>query len=198
VRPNLDKTLRVLIKEFEIKRRNKWILIAVLIVALACGITPLVYLGYSARWITRDLKNMEERRPLLLYETDHQKLLEACREISRQVTTGQLEPGSYQIKRINPDPRTRQFPQLILNLLPLHVEVKKNGLVDIVMSPVVMYGVVAYPENYGNIHDDSFKYKNRLWSIELIDGLLYYDEDFQNNPERMKEVEELLKKRKSQ
>jgi len=62
---------------------------------------------------------------------------------------------------------------------------------------VVMYGVVAYPENYGSTPDDSFKYGDRLWGIELIDGLWYYDEDFQNYPEQMKEVKELLKKRKA-
>lgn len=180
------------------ERRDKWILIVALVVVLACGIAMVAYLGYSAVWIMRDLKSMEERRPLLLYETDHRELLEACRELSKQVATGRLEPRSYQIKRINPDPELRQFPQLILDLLPLHVDVKKNGLVDIVMSPVVMYGVVAYPENYGRTPDDSFKYDDRLWGIELIDGLWYYDEDFQNYPEHMKEVEELLKKRKAE
>ena len=113
------------------KKGDKWILIG----CLACGVAVVAYLGYSgAVWIMRDLKSMEARRPVLLYETDHRELLEACRELSRQVATGRLEPGSYQIKRINPDPESRQFPQLILDLLPLHVEVKKNGVVDIVMG----------------------------------------------------------------
>ncbi len=84
-----------------------------------------------------------------------------------------------------------------MDLLPLHVDVKKNGLVDIVMSPVVMYGVFAYPENYEDTLTNSFKYGDRLWGIELIDGLWYYDEDFQKHPEHMKEVEGLLKKRRA-
>jgi len=176
------------------KKGDKWILIG----CLACGVAVVAYLGYSgAVWIMRDLKSMEARRPVLLYETDHRELLEACRVLSRQVATGRLEPGSYQIKRINPDPESRQFPQLILDLLPLHVDVKKNGVVDIVMSPVVMYGVFAYPENYEGTLTNSFKYGDRLWGIELIDGLWYYDEDFQKHPEHMKEVEGLLKKRRA-
>ncbi len=177
------------------KKGDKWILIG----CLACGVAVVAYLGYSgAVWIMRDLKSREARRPLLLYETDHRELLEACRELSRQVATGQLEPGSYQINRINPDPESRQFPQLILDLLPMHVDVKKNGLVYLVMSPVVMYGVVAYPENYEGTPTNPFKYSGRSWGIELIDGLWYYDEDFQKHPEHMKDVEELLKKRKSE
>jgi hypothetical protein len=177
------------------KRRDKWILIVALIVGLACGIATVAYLGYSAVWIMRDLKSMEARRPVLLYETDHRALLEACRELSKQVAAGKLEPDTYLSPSRNP--QTRQFPQLILDLSPLHVDVKKNGVVDIVMSPVVMYGVFAYPENYEGTLNNSFKYGDRLWGIEIIDGLWYYDEDFQKHPEHMKEVEELLKKRKA-
>jgi len=177
-----------------LKRRDKWIII---IICVACGIAPIAYLGYFAVWAIRDLNRMEARRPVLLYETDHRALLEACRELSRHVAAGRLEPGWYQIHG-NPDPESRQFSQLILDLDPLQVIVEKDGQVDIIMSPVVMYGVVAYAENYGSIPDDSFKYDDRLWGIELIDGLWYYDEDFQNNPEHIKEVEELLKKRKAE
>jgi len=137
----------------------------------------------------RDLNRMEVRRPVLLYETDHRALLEACREISRHVATGRLEPGEYRI-RGNPDPESKQFAQLILDLDPLRVDVEKDGQVDIIMSPVVMYGVSAFPEDYEGS-------RSGVGGIELIDGLWYYDEDFQKHPEHMKEVEELLKKRKA-
>jgi len=175
-------------KEIEMKRRDKWILI-VLIGCLACWIA---YFAYSAVWIMCDLKSFEARRPVLLYETDHRELLEACRELSRQVAAGRLEPGSYRIHSNDPDTESRQFPQLILDLDPLHVDVEKNGVVNLIMSPVVMYGVCASPEDYeGSLAGD------KTWCIELIDGLWYYDEDFRKHPEHMKEVEELLKKRRA-
>jgi hypothetical protein len=85
---------------------------------VACGVASFAYLGYFAVWVMRDLNSMEARRPVLLYETDHQALLEACRELSRQVATGRLEPRSYRIHG-DPDPESRQFPRLILDLDPL-------------------------------------------------------------------------------
>ena len=38
---------------------------------------------------------------------------------------------------------------------------------------------------------------DKVWGIELIDGMWYYDENFRKHPEHKKEVEELLKKRKA-
>ncbi len=179
------------------KRRDKWILIVVIIGCSACGIAMVADLVYGAVWIMRDLKSMKARRLVLLYETDHRELLEACRNLSMQVATGRLEPGSYRIHS-DPDPESKQFPQLILSLDPLNVEVAKDGKVALIMSPMVMYGVRAHPENYEDTLTNPFKYRDTVWGIELIDGLWYFDEDFQKHPEHMKEVEESLKKRKAE
>lgn len=177
----------------EMKRRDKWILIWV---CLVLGIAPVVYLGYFAIWAMRDLDRMEARRPLLLYETNHQELLKACRELSKQVATGRLEPRSYVIYG-HPDPESKQFPQLILDLSPLEVDLSdKNGQVVIMMSSVVMYGAVALPEDYKGPISDWHEYATK-WGTELTDGLWYYDEDFREHPEHKKEIEELLDKRKA-
>jgi len=180
------------------ERQDKWILIVIISVCVICGVAVVAYLGYHVILFNRYLESMEARRPVLLYETDHRALLEACRVLPRQVASSQLKPGSYQVNSRNPDPESKLFPQLIQDLLPLRVDILKSGVVDIIMSSRVIYGVVAYPENYGSTPDDSLKYGDRLWGIELIDGLWYYDEDFQNHPEHMKELEQLLKKRKSE
>jgi len=183
-------------KEIEMSRRNKWILI----VLIGCSVSMIALvaydLGYGAIRIIRDLKRMEASRPVLLYETDHRALLEACRELSRQVAAGRLEPGEYRVHG-DPDPETRQFPQLILDLHPQEVIVEKEGQIDLIMSPMVMYGVCAFPEDYEGSLAELYKERYKVWAIELIEGLWYYDEDFQKHPEHKKKVEELLKKRKA-
>lgn len=173
-------------------RRDKWIIIVGIIGCFA----PVAYLGYCVVWSKRELNSLEARRPVLLYETDHRELLKSCRELSRRVDTGRLEPGLYRIHG-DPDPESKQFPQLILELDPLHVNVKKDGRVSIIMSTMVMYGVTAYPEDYEGSLSGLYEYA-KVWRIELIDGLWYYDEDFRKHPEHLKEVEELLKKRKAE
>jgi hypothetical protein len=176
-------------KKIDAKRRDKWILI----IGAACVVALVAFLGYFGVWAERDLKRMEARRPILLYEIDHRALLDACREISRQVATGLLEPRSYQIHGA-PDPESKQFPQLILDLDPLHVRIEKDGQVNVMMSPLVMYGIRAFPENYEGSPTE--RYKDRAKYVELIEGLWYYDEDFLKHPEHKEELEELLKKRK--
>lgn len=180
------------------RQRNKWILI-VLIGCLACGFAWVVYdVGYGTIRIIRYMKSMEARRPVLLYETDHRALLQACRELSKQVTSGKLEPGMYGIG-LHPhrDPKTRQFPQLILDLVPVRVDIDKDGQVVLIMSSVTTYGVCALPEDYEAPLNKLYKDHDKKFSIKLIDGLWYYDEDFLRHPEHKKEVEELLKKRKA-
>ena len=114
-------------------------------------------------------------------------LLEACRELSRKVAAGELKIAQYRYySQIgDPDPETQLFPQPILDLKPFQVYIEKNGRIDLIMSPIVMYGVSAYP--------DGFKHGD----IELVPGLWYFDEDLKVHPEHKKEIEELLKKRKA-
>jgi hypothetical protein len=59
----------------------------------------------------------EQRRERLILETDYEGLLEACRELSRRATEGQLKARHYNV-RIDPDPNASSFPQVILDLEP--------------------------------------------------------------------------------
>ena len=59
-------------KDIEMSRRNKWIIIVVIIGFLSCGTAAVVYdLGYGAIRIFHERRRMESRRPVLLYQTDH-------------------------------------------------------------------------------------------------------------------------------
>jgi len=173
------------------KRRYKYIIA----ICIICSIGIVAYLGYAAVRLMYELNRLEARRSLILYESDHQALLEACRELSRKVDAGQLKPGCYSLYG-TPAPETKQFPQPILDLEPLQVIIEKDGQVNIFMWPSVMYGLIVFPEKD---EDSPAEPKDNYegWRIELIDGLWYYDEDFLKHPEHMKEVEELLKKKKT-
>jgi hypothetical protein len=171
------------------KLRNKWLLFGGVVVVVA---TFTAYLGYEVIWSILDIKRMESQRPILLYQTDHRALLKACREFSKRITSGEIEVKynhTYYRHSGDLDPEKKLFTKPILDLAPSQVYVENTGLVVLVMSPVILYGVRAYPEGIkGGYYDDD---------IELIPGLWYFDADLKKHPEHKKEIEELLKKRKA-
>jgi len=164
-----------------------------IVITLAIGLAAFTLLVYlSARlYIILDVKKGKQREVRLLCETDHQALLEACRELSRRVTKGDLKPRQYNV-RLNPHPEASRFPQAILDLEPTYVIIEPDGRVMIELhGGFLHYGVIAYPENYEE-PILNFKYGDK----KLIDGLWYYDEDYERDPKQQKKIDALLQKRK--
>ena len=148
----------------------------------------LPYLKFS-RLIKIEVKKAQQRKVRLLSETDHQALLETCRELSREVSAGDLEPDRYIVRR-EPDPEVSSFPQLILDLEPTYVEITRNGRVTLEMlGGMHHFGITAYPENYEK-PSHSFKYGDK----KIIDGLWYYEDGY--NPKYDKWIEALIQKGK--
>jgi hypothetical protein len=168
--------------------KNRTILIITALLILGCEILVIATIAYHIRKFQQDLKNMEARRPVLLYQTDHKTLLSGCRELSKKVIAGQIKPTRYSVGEMQD---IGGFPQIILDLQPFFVDIDEKGVVHIIMSPELMYEVIAIPDN-----SEEMVSKHAL-GIMLVEGLWYYDEDFIQHHERMKEIEELLKERKS-
>ena len=145
------------------KRRYKLIIA----IGVVCSIGIVAYFGYAAVRLMYELNRLEARRSLILYESDHQALLEACRELSRKVDVGQLKPGCYSLYG-TPDPETKQFPQPILDLEPLQVIIEKNGQVNIFMWPSVMYGLIFFPDEDEDSLAEEPKDNYEGWRIEVV------------------------------
>ncbi|MHC4174394.1 MAG: hypothetical protein ACYST5_15850 [Planctomycetota bacterium] len=138
------------------------------------------------------VKEAEQRQVRLLCETDHQALLEACRELSRRVATGDLKPQQYNV-RIHLHPAASRFPQPILDLEPTYVIINRDGCVHIELhGGFLHYGAMAYPKDYKKPPIAGFK----LGDKKLIDGLWYYSEGYEGNPKQQKRIEALLQKGK--
>ena len=135
-------------------------------------------------------KEFRRKQVLILCETDHQVLLETCRELSRQITKGDLKPGRYKIRK-DPNPESNRFPQLILDLEPKYIVINADGQVKVAIEELgafAYFGIRAYPEEYK---------ESKSGDIELVDGLWYYDDQYNNKyPKYKKKVDELIQKGK--
>ena len=165
------------------------LLVAVALALLLCYLLP--YLRIFGFIIMDGVKD-RQRLVRLLSKTDHQALLEACREISKETSTGNLTtPYRYKV-RPKLDPEVSRFPQLVLDTEPLYIEIASDGRLSLEITGALHHcGVTAYPENYEK-PNDNFKFGDK----KIIDGLWYYEHGYDSK--RGKWVEALLEKGKRQ
>lgn len=130
----------------------------------------------------------QRMRARVLCKTDHQVLLEACREV---LTWTDLEPGRrYLIRSAPRRPEVSEFPQAIIDLAPNYVSVHRDGYMKLEMhGGMDHFGVYAYPEDYQKLFHN-FEYRDR----KLIEGLWYYDDGYLHNPEYDKRIDALIQK----
>ncbi len=165
-----------------------------LLVAFTIGTIGLAFFyltphGNFFRLLMVHAQKHRQKRERLLSDTDHQALLEACREISREIFSGNLPPSRYFIYP-EPVPEVSMFPQLILDLEPMFIETGSDGRVGVGMQGGWHhYGVIAYPVNFTK-PCENFKYGDK----RILDGLWYYEDDYDEALD--KRIEELLQKRK--
>jgi hypothetical protein len=137
------------------------------------------------------LAGCNAKRRHLLSEVDHQALLKACRE----VLALELQVGRYKIGQSPRHPAVSRFPKAILDLAPSYVRIEQtNGSSYLALEMhggFDHFGVYAYPEDFKEPHA-SFRYGDR----KLIDGLWYYDEEYNYDPEYGRRVDGWLKQGK--
>jgi len=188
-------------KDMKVKRGNRMVLKIIIAVAIAFAVGVLLYnlrwtlwhYLYVCPWISDSVRQTERMRVRLLCETDHEALLEACRELSRRARRGDLKPGEYNIRR-DRHPLASRFPQPILDLEPSYVFISENDIRRVMLEMLGglgHFGVQAYTEDYEKPYP-TYPYGDK----ELIPGLWYYDDGYHDNPEYDKKIEALLQKRK--
>ena len=165
-------------------------IIAFAVCAVSIVLIVLFFYLKAFRHIAVEGKKAQQRQERLLCETDHQALLEACRELSGRVTAGDLKPAHYRV-RMNPHAEASQFPQHILDLEPTYVEIESDGRIRMELcGGFIHFGVIAYPED--------FRRQGGSWhrEIQLIPGLWYYDDDYIEDSEYKKIIDALIQKGK--
>jgi hypothetical protein len=131
-------------------------------------------------------------RNQLLFDTNYYVLLEAGRELSKRVQTGELKPGDYQF-RFKPNPEITSFPKAILDMHPAYIYINDDGAMKIeLLGSMGHFGINVYPKDY-----NPFSSKYKFGDIELIPGLWYYDERINNSSWYYNKLSNMIEKAKS-
>ena len=174
------------------RNKKRFLIVLAIILVIAPIVCFVWYFWDVLVFIQAMSKDKDQGQVRLLCKTDHQALLDACRELSRRVARGDLKSGQYNVSH-DPHPDIARFPQLIIDLGPSRVTIGNYGEVGLeMMGGLDHFGVSFYPDNYKKPPFVGFK----LGDKELIDGLWYYDDGYEDNPRYQKKIDAMLQKGK--
>jgi hypothetical protein len=169
-------------KSIETYIKARTIIRAVVLICVLCVAT----LAFRSSIFTQVEKGSQARRRLLC-QTDYEMLRNAGRDLLSQL--GGKE-GIY-MRDGQAEPPTIQFPKVILDLVPKSVRISDDGSLGIWVFADGMYkcGVYVYPEGYEKVHPGQ-----RLGDRELVDGLWYFDSEYDTDPAYGKVIDKLVEK----
>jgi hypothetical protein len=160
------------------------------VIMRAVRIAALVVLAVLVLPVLLNILQSRQARVRLLSKTDHHALLEAGREILAEVANGNLNVGIYDLRNRTDLPSGIAIPRAIIDLGARRFDVSKDGHMMIEMhGGMDHFGVDLYAEDFREPYPD-FKYGDR----KLIDGLWYYDEQYQWSRDYGEAVERYLKR----
>jgi len=113
------------------------------------------------------IKALAVKKQRLLYQTDHNELLKACRKVVARYNDSVYSRAEINMSDASPKD-LKQIPEIIQNLEPVYVWLEESRAIVALIGGMDHAGVYAYTNNEKTVlHDDTMK---------LIDGLVYYDD----------------------
>ena len=166
------------------KKRRWWKIPLAFVVVVVVGGIAATQVPIPSAWMFRFMGwQIERGRVRIFCKSDHEALLRACRDLSKRADVGRHETRVYEVGIFS----RLSLPRPIRALRPREVIVSGDGIVRISMfSGWHPFGVWACPEGYEGRRPDKAKRK-------LLEGLWYYDEDYNYSPERLdKQIDALI------
>ncbi|MHC4116984.1 MAG: hypothetical protein ACYSWO_05705 [Planctomycetota bacterium] len=161
----------------------KRVILAIVVVALIVTYVQLIRTGSEG--------SPQERRVRLLFQTDHEALLQAGREILRMRPKDLMKYVIGRPIHIDgiPVPRGVPIPRVIRKLRPRAVLINLDGYIVLHMRKgTANFGVKIYPEGFKRPRRP-FRYGHR----QLLPGLWYYDYRYKRDPAYNKKIDEIIK-----
>ena len=157
-------------KKMRIVKKVVVALVVMVVIGVAMYTLSLIQLFRAMKY---DKAEATQQMRLLLYETDHKELLEACRQVMQKAVQGKWELREYRV-RTKTDPLADKLPTAILRLNPTYVFIDKDLIHIEMLGGMRHFGVIAYAENYKKMNE-----LQEYGDKKLIDGLWYYDDGYQ-------------------
>jgi len=137
-----------------------------------------------ANFITETIKELTVKKQKLLYQTDHQELLKACRQVITRYNDRVYSRAKININDASAND-LKQIPRIILDLEPVYIWIHNDRVMVALMGGMDHAGVTAYMNSGEAVASDD--------DFVLIDGLLYYDDGLREADDDYKDYLKSLK-----
>ena len=127
---------------------------------------------------------MTVKKQKLLYQTDHQELLKACRQVITRYNDRVYSRAKININDASAND-LKQIPRIILDLEPVYIWIHNDRVMVALMGGMDHAGVTAYMNSGEAVASDD--------DFVLIDGLLYYDDGLREADDDYKDYLKSLK-----
>lgn len=141
-------------------------------------------------FMDKTISELAVKQQRLLYKTDHQELLNACRDAMKDLKARRFSRAKINTSEVAVDANVaedlKRMPEAIKRLEPVYVWFEPNNVMVALMGGLGHSGVRAYAEGAAPLAAED--------EIKLIDGLWYYDDGLrEGGPEYRKYLKSLEK-----
>ena len=167
------------------------VIMAKLIIKILILTFALILIALLIKWspfflMFKEIHSANARRDKLLYQTDCNSLLIACKQVLTEVNEGKWNYGEYFVRDTPRSKGSRLLPKAIIDLRPTYIRIDSEKLMVELIGGMDHAGII--------LASDPNRFSMENLGMELKPGFWYYDDGFQGDPNREKKLR--AKKRK--
>jgi len=171
------------------KKKKRIFVICMIILALSLAVlllkSPVPHIIKSVFGISRQIKRKKVK---LLFESNHEELLLACRKMLLEAEDGKRDYGELWFGDEEGKKLFECLPEPLKNIEPVYIVISHESIMVALWGGMYHMGLIVFSEDFPAWGDKCHK--------ELIEGLWYYDDRHKNTPNFEEYIESLRPKYK--
>lgn len=168
------------------KKKKRILVICIIILALIFVVSVISPVFLAITFVVDSSRKIESKKVKLLFESNHEELLLACRKMLLEAKDGKREYGELLFLTKEEKKLYESLPEPLKKIEPVSIGISPDRIMVSLWGGMYHVGIVAFPEG-------TMPWGNQCHK-ELIEGLWYYDDRYNSDPDFEEYIESLRPK----